>query len=886
MTVTVVNSISYVSLYHSSSSGTLSVALPASLQPNDIVVVSIRAAVGATLTTPTGWTLLGSVSFAAIANVYREYLFLKNSVSVADSSATVAISYSGGSGNNSYYSSTALRVSGRYGAFISATTVAANTQTGQLVTMPSITASTRELLIVGYGGSYGSIGGFTTPSGLTLATNTNGYEAIHYQELAGAGSNSATDIGWGFSVTNTAAGVVAARVQLLLSSDTVVETVGVTGTPAGKWTAGTTLAEALGMRSTGTNGQTYADALSAATAFTDAPTADLALAMVDPVDNRQIFRNFREVTPTYASAKDAYNAWCVSAGVSSSGTAYSFSVYNDEYVFYDLGFSPIYYASSNYLFVAASGNVSLFRAPPTLSVTSNADVVANGVGWTVAYTRTPVYDTPTLTFGLVDNDYAYTHLESFQIRSAPTGEAMLYFVTVSEKSGQPDKIGFAVRLRPGYIEMVVTPISTAIQHPHSLVFVTGNPSTQMYAVGKTLKSSFPIGTTYQFLSDDLGYLSATISQSIATAANMSAKWSGSTSVSGAVRLMDPAVMARGIFLTQTTGFSDATVLDIRYAELLAETINLVDAHVLRSKLSSTMLDNVRLADAIMRVFPVAQAEGVALTDVVRVVQAVRVAEGLGLLDVTLSKSTIYRTFAELLRVSDVLRRFLSGDALDGIGVAAATVTRFSVGRQVTDTLNIVSSLSQKLLVRVVAADGVRLSATEALKAVYRPTVRDGVEITAAHVRPGEDVTTWAVNTRTGATTEYSNFNFNSFGQVGHKYLGAARTGLYELNGDDDQGTDIIAKIRSGYAQFNGSRYTGFKAAYLGMRADGSFVFKLETGTGEVTAYNVVAQDMQTTKIQVGKGLRARYFAFELVTTGQDFDLDTVEFVPMPAQRRV
>jgi hypothetical protein len=37
---------------------------------------------------------------------------------------------------------------------------------------------------------------------------------------------------------------------------------------------------------------------------------------------------------------------------------------------------------------------------------------------------------------------------------------------------------------------------------------------------------------------------------------------------------------------------------------------------------------------------------------------------------------------------------------------------------------------------------------------------------------------------------------------------------------------------------------------------------------------------------MGKGQRARYFAFELISAGQDFDLDTIEFVPIVVQRRV
>ena len=58
------------------------------------------------------------------------------------------------------------------------------------------------------------------------------------------------------------------------------------------------------------------------------------------------------------------------------------------------------------------------------------------------------------------------------------------------------------------------------------------------------------------------------------------------------------------------------------------------------------------------------------------------------------------------------------------------------------------------------------------------------------------------------------------------------------------------------------------------------------GDGKTYTYQTVVQDMQSTKVRLGKGLRARYFAFELISTGPDFDLDTVEFLPLVAQRRV
>ena len=64
------------------------------------------------------------------------------------------------------------------------------------------------------------------------------------------------------------------------------------------------------------------------------------------------------------------------------------------------------------------------------------------------------------------------------------------------------------------------------------------------------------------------------------------------------------------------------------------------------------------------------------------------------------------------------------------------------------------------------------------------------------------------------------------------------------------------------------------------------MLKIITGEGLTVVYSLTADSMQSTKIHVGKGLRTRYFAFELISTGQDFDLDTLEFVPLVVQRRV
>ena len=202
-----------------------------------------------------------------------------------------------------------------------------------------------------------------------------------------------------------------------------------------------------------------------------------------------------------------------------------------------------------------------------------------------------------------------------------------------------------------------------------------------------------------------------------------------------------------------------------------------------------------------------------------------------------------------------------------------------------DGVGVGATLNRGLLLRVTASDELEIGHTDALKMLFKPTLADAFEIVSAYLDP-EGLTTWAVNLSHGGVTEYTNYNFNSFATMGSKYIAADADGLYELVGDDDDGDDIVARLKSGLLQFGRSNYSSFKGIYLGVRGGGDFVLRLVTGDGRSYTYSVEARTMETTKVNVGKGLRARYFSFELISTGQDFDLDSIEFIPLVAKRRV
>jgi hypothetical protein len=244
------------------------------------------------------------------------------------------------------------------------------------------------------------------------------------------------------------------------------------------------------------------------------------------------------------------------------------------------------------------------------------------------------------------------------------------------------------------------------------------------------------------------------------------------------------------------------------------------------------------------------------------------------------------TYQEQVGIADGVDRGVGGTVADIIQMAS-TVQGFALFDQLlADTVDVDDATSAPLLLQVVADEAVEITAAQALQMFYTGDLSDEVQITAVYPSTSGSITTWALNTKTGALTEYADYAFNSFAQLDGRYLGAAQDGLYELTGNTDDGDAIIAEIETGMAQLAGSRFTSFRAAYLAVRGAGQFVLRLETGDGKWYNYAVTADSMETTKVHLGKGLRARYFSFTLISTGQDFDLEALEFVPIAAKRRV
>lgn len=337
----------------------------------------------------------------------------------------------------------------------------------------------------------------------------------------------------------------------------------------------------------------------------------------------------------------------------------------------------------------------------------------------------------------------------------------------------------------------------------------------------------------------------------------------------------------------TDGFNMSLTIQPGLGKRVFEIASLTAVDTTQTTYNLTMAEITSLRDRLLF------GAGVTLTDVTQLGAVLTYQMGLWLTDSTeftdvlAGAGQFYRSYNEAVRLSDAAGQAALGIIAESISIAGTLQGTALFNQLITDTINAGDSItSAPLVLQVVADDTVEITATDALQMLYAGRINESVQITAVYLSPSGSVTTWALNTKTAALTEYDDYVFNSFARLDGRYLGASENGLYELTGDTDDGADIIAELETGNAQIAGSRFTSFRAAYLAVRGEGRFVLRLKTGDDKVYDYSVTADSMETAKVHLGKGLRARYFSFTLISTGQDFDLESLEFVPIAAQRRV
>ncbi len=322
--------------------------------------------------------------------------------------------------------------------------------------------------------------------------------------------------------------------------------------------------------------------------------------------------------------------------------------------------------------------------------------------------------------------------------------------------------------------------------------------------------------------------------------------------------------------------------------LIHEVAKARDAYLIGSIWSISLSDLALVSDIIQATIGAALTEGATISAVLQAAAGAFMYEKARISGTPLTSSTFNLFATDAITAVDGYMAFFGLSMNASAKITPALVAQYVASVQVLQNIFIHDESTASAIFNPIMAEDCTLSDTALLGAIFNSAiVLEEAYITVAYCGPDSSTSTWVINTRTNAVSEYVNWNFNSFANIGRKYIGANASGIYELNGARDGIVNIVADVAGGYMQFNGAKLSGLKGVYIGLNGQGEYFLKLNAGDGRTYMYQFNSQPgLMSTKVNVGKGLRSRYLQWELISTGPDFDLDTIEFVPMVGFRRV
>ena len=145
---------------------------------------------------------------------------------------------------------------------------------------------------------------------------------------------------------------------------------------------------------------------------------------------------------------------------------------------------------------------------------------------------------------------------------------------------------------------------------------------------------------------------------------------------------------------------------------------------------------------------------------------------------------------------------------------------------------------------------------------------------------------YAVNMKNGGITEYTNFAFDFFGMLGSQYVGANGSGLYLLDGADDDGSPIAAKLEIPPRDFGTTKLKTLPYVY--MEASSAAGLKVTSTADETTSVAAMTQTIgRNRRAKLARGVKGVQWAVTVENTnGEKFAIDSIDLVPMLLRRKV
>ncbi len=133
-----------------------------------------------------------------------------------------------------------------------------------------------------------------------------------------------------------------------------------------------------------------------------------------------------------------------------------------------------------------------------------------------------------------------------------------------------------------------------------------------------------------------------------------------------------------------------------------------------------------------------------------------------------------------------------------------------------------------------------------------------------------------------AATQFCNYNFNSFCKIGDKYFGASDSGIFELEGDKDNGINIDAFFELPVSDFGIVNVKRIRKLYVGYEAKDDLIATVKDNEDNTRSYTLSYLDYDRQnggQVDVGRDGLGRYWQIRIDNTnGCYFAVDSIDLL--------
>lgn len=307
-------------------------------------------------------------------------------------------------------------------------------------------------------------------------------------------------------------------------------------------------------------------------------------------------------------------------------------------------------------------------------------------------------------------------------------------------------------------------------------------------------------------------------------------------------------------------------------------------------------DAALLTDAAQVLFEALASESMSSSESLSVVLASFAIETILALDTTANRADVVNGIAEACVIAETITQGFSLEAVENAGLEDSLAQTVLAVAQVLDAASLSDSSDNTLSAITLVSDTASLADSFASQLNANQLAGEAILAIARITLDGTEYVGIVLNTEGLQPSEYANWDFNSFARDGDTFYGAKEDGIYVLEGDTDQGAQIAFYLKTGRTDFGSAQLKGIDAVYLGYNSSGDVRLKVITSENGLTqenwyalssAYSGSGDAPDAGRVKTGKGLRSRYWAFEITNMGgADLSLYDMKLLPVIMKRKV